>query len=62
MTGPQKDERPPKGPINSSVVTTPHRQPLQESTGHRPQEAHADLGLTDSDLIADMQGWTRDEP
>jgi hypothetical protein len=61
MTGAPKEERPPKGPINSSCGhhTTPST--IEQSTGSRPQEWHADLGLVDDDHTPDMrsEGWVQ---
>ena len=56
MTGPPKEERPPKGPINSSSGHHATPTALHPKAHYpRPQECHADLGLVDNDHTPDMR-------
>lgn len=55
MTGPPNEERPPKGPINSSSGHHATPSTTRQSTGNHPQEWHCDLGLVDDDNTEDMR-------
>ena len=63
MTGPPKTQE--TGPAwQSGNRPSDNNTNLAQSTGSRPQEWHADLGLVDDDQTPDLrpEGWTREIP